>query len=241
MAALTFTQMKARVALNCDNLQTTDPVYTNSSSLGDYINEAANRVILLAAIDPTTRKRRGNFSMFPELRDRRWVDVTVNDQGYLLMPTNCLVPDTLTCTRLTTSYDQSRTVEYPLSEIDIDSFKFLDKSTSTVGWPTTWCRSATELLLHPTPTTAYLTKIVLRGIRAEQDLSGASDEFTMHYLWHPAVVDMATHLTMTALGWHDQAERWFASCERKIGETVSFLGSANRLNGFCLEIAGAPR
>lgn len=241
MAAITLTNMQSRVALNCDNLATTDPVYTNSTSLKDYINEAANRVILMATIDPATRRRRRNFEMFPELRDRRWAQVTVNNQGYLLIPENCLVPDSLMMTKKTAAYDQSRDTEYIIPEYDLETFRLLDKTTSNTGYPAGWCRSSTEILITPTPTTTYLTQVILRGIRAEQDLANASDTFVMHPLWHPAVVDMATSLTMTALGWHDQAKIWKDNCASKIGDTVSLLGASNRLNRVHFDIAGAPR
>lgn len=235
--------MQTRVRMHCGNLPTNHPVYTNSTSLADYINEAGRRVVLMAVIDPVTRRRRDNFEAFPELRDRIWYDVTVNTQPYLLMPSDCLVPDTLTCTKVTTAYAQGSDNESIIVEKDIDTFKLLQKS-STTGWPQIWCRQASQVMLWPTPSstpTNYLTQVILRGIREEQDLVNAGDTFKMDERWNPAVVDEACSLTSRALNRWDEADKWHMAAEQKIVEAVSLLGAANRKNRGRVQFAGVPR
>lgn len=241
MASLTLSTIQSRVRRNVGNIPTSHPIYTDSSSLKDYVNEAAKRVVLMAVIDPATKRRRSNFEAFPELRDRRWYDVTVNNQGYLTMPTDCLVPDSITYTKTTTAYDPSRHTEYVVVEKDIETFKLLDKTTATTGWPQIWCRSSLSILLWPTPTTAFLTQVILRGIREEQDLVNPTDTFTVDERWHPAIVDEACSLTCAALNWWDDAAQWHAKAEQKIGEAVSLLGSSKRKNRLRLRFAGVPQ
>ncbi len=243
MAAITLTTMQSRVAVNCGNLPTNHKVYTDSTSLKDYINEAGRRVVLMAVIDPVTKRRRDNFEAFPELRDRVWYDVTVNTQPYLLMPSDCLVPDSITCTRVTTAYAQGSDNEFIVVEKDIDTFKLLQKSTPK-GFPQIWCRSGTQLLFWPTPSsspTNYLTQTILRGIREEQDLVNSGDTFQMDERWHPAVVDEACSLTSRALNRWDEADKWHAAAEQKIVEAVSLLGASNRKNRGRVRFAGVPQ
>ena len=239
-APMTLAQMQSRVLKNCGNLSTGHPIYVESDSFADYINEALNRVILLAVIDPTQRKRRDNFNMFPELRGRRWTDITVVGQSYLALPDNCLVPDSLTYTKKTSSYSQGVDTEFPINWKDVDHFRLLS-NTSNPGWPQIVCREATQLNIWPTPTTAYVTRVVLRGVRAEDDLASASSTPMMRSIWHPAVVAEATSLAMYALGWDDSAATWHQQCEQKIGETVALLGSESRTRRVQIRYAGAPQ
>jgi len=233
MATITYSTMKTRVALNCGNLPSTHPVYTY---LGDFVNDAANAVILF-----TVRADRKNVNLFPELK-RRWSDVTVNNQGYLDKPTNLLILDSVSITRSTTTYDPSRHTEYPVfEEVDQARFGQFNKATTTVGWPTRWCEAASQILLWPTPTTAYLTQTVVRGIKREVALTSADGVFTMSDIWHPIVIAYATHLAMLALERYDGAEAWLNTTEKRIAKTVDPLGLSKRRNRIKIEIASAGR
>lgn len=231
MGALTLGNMQAQVAAFCGGLLTTDPIYTVSSSLVGFINDAANRVILMASYDPGSGKPRRNFNLFPELQGHIWFDVTVAEQGYLALPDNCLVPDSLHYTKVTTDYDPSRDTEYLISEQpDVEAFALLSKAATSTGWPSQWCRQASVLLLNSTPTTAYLTQVVVRGIRAEDDLSAVGDVFTMHPRWHSAVVTESCALVSEGLRRWSEAERWHEATRRKIDEAISLTGAANSKN-----------
>jgi hypothetical protein len=231
VAAITYATLKARVALNCNNLPTSDPHYTY---LGDVVNQAANDIILMAV-----SKDRRNINLFRNLRDRRYYDITVNNQGYLSRPSTLLVVDSVTCTRDTDSYDPSRSTEYPVTEEpDQATFALLDKSTSTTGWPTIWTEAAEQILLWPTPVTAYLTQVVVRGIRKEAALSNDNDTFTMEDIWHPIVLMYATHLMKLELGDPD-ADNWLEKAEKRVTQTVDILGLQNRRNRMRVQIAGA--
>jgi hypothetical protein len=224
--------MKTRVALALNNLQSSDPWY---SYLGDHCNEAANAVILLAI-----SKDRKNVNLFPELRNIRWTDITVNNQGYLAKPSNLLVLDSVNCTRSSSAYDASRSTEYPLiEEPDQTRFGLLSKATTTVGYPTIYHDAASSILLWPTPTTAYLSRVLVRGIKKETALSGDSDTFAMNELWHPVVIDYATYLTANRMGWAEEAERFLTSAEKRVTQTIDLLSLGKRRNTNRVEIAGS--
>jgi hypothetical protein len=239
MSALTLSEMQTSVRRNCRNLKTTHPIYTDTNNLRDPINEAAANVVLMALIDPTTKRRRDNFEAFPELRDRRWYDVTVNGRGYLGIPSNCLVPTSLKYTKSTSAYNPSSDTEYIITETDMDTFATLTKTTP--GWPSLWVRSSEQLLIFPTPTTSYLTQIVVRGWRKENDLTAPTDTFVMNSMWNPAVVFEATSLTMVRLGWYDDADYWHNKAQSKVGDTISLLGAGRRQRRGRFMIAGLGR
>lgn len=229
--SLTYSVMQTKLALQCNELQVNDPWY---SYLGDAINEAGNGLILFSV-----SMSRQNMNLWPELRNRRWYDLTVNNQGYITKPDTMLVADALTCTRLTTAYDPSRHTEYPMrEEPDQANFGLFSKDTTTVGWPTIWQDAVTQILVWPTPTTTYLTQVVMRGIRRESVLAGATDTFQMNAYWHPVVVDYATYLMKHRMG-HDDADKWLGGVKERIGSTVDPLGLASRKNRTRVRIAGA--
>jgi hypothetical protein len=224
--------MKTRVALACNNLQSSDPWNTY---IGDHVNEAANAVLLLAI----ARDRR-NVNLFPELRKRRWYDVTVNAQGYLDRPSSLLVLDSVSYTKTTTTYDPSRHTEYPvIEEPDQARFGLLDKTTSTVGYPQIFHDAATQILLWPTPTTAYLTQVVVRGMRKETALTLDAQTFNMNEMFHPVIIDYATYLTMQRMGL-DEAEKFLTAAEKRLTQTINLLGLSNRLDRSRITVAGTP-
>lgn len=233
MAAIQFSDMKARVALACGNMPTGDPWYTY---VDEHVNEAANAVILLSLA-----QNKRNINLFPELKNRRWSDVTVNAQGYMLKPSTALVVDALTYTKVTTVYNASTDTEYPMTEMnDQWLFGLMDK-TST-GWPSLWCEASNSLLIWPTPSsspTNYLTQIVIRGVRKESALSSATDTFQMNEVFHPVVVDYATYLTMLRMGWNDEADKMLSACEKRLTQTIDLLGLQNKRNRSRIKIAGA--
>ena len=231
MAAITFSAMKARVALNAGNLQTGDPHY---GYVDDVVNEAANAVILMAV-----SKDKRNINSFQRLRNRRYADVTVDAQGYMTKPDDLLVVDSVTYTKSTSTYNPSRHTEYPITEEpDQARFALLDKTSTTVGYPQIWCEASTQILLWPTPTTAYLTQVVVRGIKKEAALSNDNDTFDMEDIWHPVVVQYATYLMLQNLG-HDDADKWLARAEKRMTQIVDLLGLSNRRDRFRTQIAGA--
>jgi hypothetical protein len=210
-------------------MQSSDPWYTH---IGSHISEAANAVILLAIA-----KDRRNVNLFPELRNIRWTDITVNNQGYLTKPSNLLVLDSVTCTRSSSAYDASTQTEYPVVEVnDQAAFGLLSKTAT--GYPTMFNDAASSLLLWPTPTTAYLTRVVVRGIKKETALTADADTFDMNEIFHPVVMDYATYLTAERAGW-DTAEKFREAAERRLTQTIDLLGLSKRRNSNRIEIAGS--
>lgn len=231
-AAITFLTMRTRVALNAGNLQSNDPHY---AYVDENVNDAANQIVLMAI-----SKDKANVNCFPELQRRRWHDVTVNNQGYLNKPTNLLVLDSVSMTKTTTSYDPSRHTEYPIiEEPDQSVFGTFSKASTTVGYPTRWCEASESILLWPTPTTAYLTRVVVRGIREEATLSADGDTLVMNPRWHPVVIEYATHLTWKQMGEHEEADKWLLATEKRMTQVIDLYGLAKRKNRLQINIAGS--
>ena len=225
--------MKLRVARNLTNLQSSHPIYSND--LQGFINEASNRVVLMAM----AKDRRG-FNLFPELRNVQFEDITVNNQDYLAIPANMLVLDSISITKNSAAYASASQTEYPVyEEPDVQLFNQMNKAQT--GYPTRWTRKGARVYFWPTPTTAYVTRVVFRGTRREADLSADGDTLTMDYIWHPAVVDYASYLGAQALGWKDDADRWLEACQRKVTETANLVGLERMKNESSIEIAGTPR
>jgi hypothetical protein len=231
VAAITFGVMQTRVALNCNNLQSSDPHY---GYVDDAINEAANAVVLMAIGGD-----RRNMNLFRNLRNRRYYDITVNGQAYLSRPSNLLILDSVSITRSTTAYAAATQTEYPVTEMtDQQNFGLLNKSAT--DYPTIFHDASESILLWPTPTTAYLTYVVVRGIRKEAALTNSGDTFAMEDIWHPIVIDVATSIMLKNMGQFDASEKWMAAAEKRVTQTVNLVGLSNRLNRVRIGIAGAP-
>jgi hypothetical protein len=228
---MNFGEMKAELALNLNNMQSSDPFY---SRLGRWLNEGANRIITMAIA-----KDKKALQLFPELKNRRWWDTTVANQNYLDLPDSLLALEFVTYTKTTAAFDASRHTEFPSSETSAETFAFLSKSATTVGWPSLHTRRGNRLAFHPTPTTAYLTVVVLNGIRKEDTLIEDTQTYAMNETWHPTVVKAATALGNEALGWPD-AERWWAAADRDLGGGVNREGLERRKDTVQIRIEGAP-
>jgi uncharacterized protein (DUF2267 family) len=226
---ITFAVMTADVIRNCDNLASQHPHY---GQVGRYINEAKDefqRMVL---------GRKQARDLAPVLFNWRWSQTTVNTQNYLALPDSLLVLESVTYTKLTTTYDPSATTEYPSVEVtDANTFGYFSKTQT--GWPTLWRRAAGRVELWPTPTTTYLTKVVLRGFRAEDDLTGTAT-LKMDARLHPLITDLATAITMEKMGWEQAADKR-AKAEARIARTLNIRGEERARDVTRTTIAGSPR
>ena len=221
MASINFSTMKTRTALRLGNMQSSDPFY---SYLGDWVNTAGNRVILRALSRNPKRKE----SLLPELQSLWRTDATTNGVGYLAYPDDCLWLNDVYSFDSSSAADESRDQRNVVTEVGSQHvWELLDKTTSTVGYPRRWRRFSNRIQLHPVPTTAYLTKLLLVGFAKEADLSGNTDVFVMDERWHPAVVDYAVYLGADEMGWTEEAKAALEACDRKLEECISILGREN--------------
>ena len=221
MAAINFSTMKTRLALRLGNMQSSDPFYTY---LGDWVNDAANRVIL-RALSRNARRKEG---MFPELQAKWRSDATSAGVEYIAYPSDCLWIDRVYSFDDDAAADESRDKRYAMAEIaSQDTWELLDKSTSTTGYPRRWRRFSNRIQLHPVPTAAYLTKLLVVGFAEEADLSGTTDVFVIDAKWHPAIIDYAVYLGAKDMGWDEDAQAALQACDRQIEECITILGREN--------------
>lgn len=233
-AGLAYSVLKTRTYLALGNMPTQHPHYTYVPT---YINEAKDDIQALIFDDPGLRKHA--FDLMPRLKNWRWYDTTVNNQIYLSLPANLLWLDHVTVTRLTTAFAPASQLEYPLVE-ENDPAIFGQRSKTATGWPTTFVRAGSRIELNPTPTTAYLTQVILHGARAEDDLSDAADKLKMPARLHKYVIGLAKAITMEHAGM-DGAQDERARVEGRIKRSLGITGQERRRNKIVLRIAGTPR
>lgn len=215
MPALSFLQLRTRVALNCGNMQATHPYY---ASIGGYVNDGLNKV-LLHAVNSTAR----NFELFPEL-STKWTNLTVADQAYLSLPGDALAVQMVYSFDSPSAPNLSSDDRLPVSYVGQDDYELLPKATQLNGYPRLFTQQGNRLYLSPTPRTGYLTYILVSGIQQEPELSNDADVPVMDKRWHSAIADYASYLLATDLGWPDDAARFMASCDQKIASCISIMG-----------------
>ena len=209
---LTATVMTADVIRNCDNMTSQNIHY---SSVLKYINEAIDEFQRLVLAGKKSK------DMTAALCNWRWSQVTVAATNYLALPDNMLLFESMNYTKLTSTYDPGATTEYPSTEyLDSQSFGYLPKGA--VGWPVIFHRAGGAVEFHPTPTAAYVTKVVLRGMRAEDAITGSTSP-KMDARFHPLVVELATAITMEKMNWEQAADKR-EKAEARIRKALNFVG-----------------
>lgn len=233
-AGIAYSVLKTRVYVGLGNMPTQHPHY---AYVPTYINEAKDDIQSLIFDDPGLRKNA--LALMPRMKNWRWYDTTVNGQIYLSLPANLLWLDHVSITRLTTAYAPATQTDYPLTE-ENDPAIFGQRSKASTGWPTTFVRAGSRIELWPTPTTAFLTQVVLHGVRAEDDLANPSDTLKMPARLQKYVVDMAKAITMEHAGMNGAADER-ARVEGRIRNVLGTSGQERRRNKIVIRVAGTPR
>lgn len=232
---IAFSLLKTRVYLGLKNMPAQHPHY---SSVPTYINEAVTDLQTMVLNDGRIRKK--VFSLMPRLKMWRWYDTTVNAQQYLALPANLLWIDAVAATRLTAAYAPASQREYELTE-EPDPIAFGRRSKTATGFPTSWCRVGSEIMFWPTPTTAYLSQIVLYGARAEDTLSAAGDTLKMPLRLQRFVIDLAVAITMEHASMLGAADKR-AEVEDHILKSLDITAEERRRNKpVVVRVAGSPR
>jgi hypothetical protein len=230
---LTATVMTADVIRNCNNLPPQHPHY---SSILKYINEAKDEFMTLMVTS-----HRGLLSLMPRLQNWRWYDVTVDGQGYLVLPRMMLTLESVSYTKLTTAYVPGSTTEYPTTLVS-DPALFGQFPKPVTGWPVQYRRNGSRIDLWPTPDASpvnYLTQVVLRGTRREDDIATIAT-YKMDEKLHPMVVELATAIAMEKMGW-DEAPARRASIEKRLSRYMNVSAAENQRASMPTAIAGLPR
>lgn len=234
--AITFANLKLEVAERLGNLEDDDLYFER---LGEWVNRAANEVILRAL-----EKGRYRYGLFPELHDEWIVDATANAVGFIEIPADCRIImgvysfDDADAGGAITISTSDKTI---MTEISWRQYQLLPKTAT--GWPRLWNRYGNRIRIHPTPSdspTDYTTKTLIVGIAEENTMSGANDTLVIDPIWHPAVIDYAVYLGATALRWDADADRALGACDRKLTQALSTSGYENRLGNYGRKIKGDP-
>jgi hypothetical protein len=229
---LSATVMTADVIRNCNNLPPQHPHY---SSVLKYINEAKDEFMTLMV-----SSHRGLLSLMPRLQNWRWYDVTVDGQGYLVLPSTMLTFESASYSKLTTAYVPGTTTEYPMFP-EADPVLFGQFTKTTTGWPVRYRRNGSRIDLWPTPDsspTNYLTQVVIRGTRKEDDIS-TTGTYKMDAKLHAFVVELATAITMEKMGWEEAPLRR-ASVERRLSRYMNVSATEQGRTMIRTTIAGLP-
>lgn len=224
--------MKNEVGLRLGNLQSSDPFY---SYLGNWINRASNEVIMRAL-----SKRRKKTNLFPELFDK-WTEVTVVDQSWLGVPSDCLFVHDLFSYDTATLPDEDDDPVQPMQEITWRQYQLLGRDAADAGaYPRLWVRYGARIYFHEVPRSGKTTYVSLLGFAREAALSADADTLKMDAIWHPAVVDYAVYLGAEAMGDDQEADRSIAKCDRQLEQTTGVLGMENQSDRFVVAIKGDP-
>src|SRR3990167_991370 len=226
-----FDVMTTRVRLNLRNLPSQHPHY---SSIGNYINEAVQEFQTLL-LGPRFRKKA--IDLIPRLKDWRWSDTTVNNQAYMTLPDTLLWMNSVTVTRSSTAFSAATQTEYPVTE-EPDGDLFGQNTKTATGYPKKWHRAGSRIELWPTPTTAYLTQLVLHGARAEDTLA-TTDKLKMPLRLQYFVLELATAISMEKMGWVDASGRR-GSIEDRLAKSLDVTSRETARNRVQVQIAGAP-
>lgn len=230
---ITFVNLKARVIAECDNLPSQHPQYTY---IGENVNEAKDELLRMAF-----GMSRRVLDMLPRLRNWRWSQTTVNGQNYLALPSTMIFLEWVSYTKLTTTFSPSATTTYKMiEEPDAELLGFRNKATT--GWPAVYRRAGTRLEMWPTPSsspTDYTTKLVVGGVRYDNDLSADGDTLLMDLPLQRLVIDLAAAITMKRATWEDAPS--------KLAEVTATLQgmfnptAAERRTVTNTRVAGTPR
>lgn len=230
---ITFVNLKARVIAECDNLPSQHPQYP---FIGENVNEAKDELLRMAF-----GMSRRVLDLLPRLQNWRWSQTTVSAQNYLALPATMIFLQWVSYTKLTTTYSPSATQTYKMTEeSDAELFGFRVKTTT--GWPSIYRRAGTRLEFWPTPSnspTDYTTKLVVGGVRYDNDLSADGDTLLMDLPLQRLVIDLAAAITMKRANWED--------APAKLGEVTATLQGmlnpsvAERRRVVNTRIAGTPR
>lgn len=226
---------KTRLRYNCGNIPTTHELVTGTNGGGDFINEALRYMLLRAS------QRYPNFELFPEHKDVEWTDITIIDQNYLALPNDQIAIQRVSVLESATVPNLNNSDWRPLSYIEPVAFDQLEKPTTTLQYPALFTLREGRVYVHPTPRTTKTTYIKLDGIQDEVDLTAAGDSPRTHSRWHPAILDIATHLMKNALN-HSDADQWLDKADEKIMTIgASMVGLRKAQYKRSINIAGAPR
>ena len=231
---MNFQTMKTVVALNCNNLQSSDPVYTY---LGQNVNDGVRMMVARAL------RAFPNYQLFPEHKDYYWTPVvTVADTNTVALNSDTFAVQRVYSADASSSPNLNNTQWRILTFMDAEDFDQLARPTTQTGYPICWTIRKSNIELWPTPRTGYTTYIKMDGVDDEPDMSANGDTPRVNARWHPAILDCATYLTANMLNQPEEAKRWLTSADDKILSTgAAIVGLRNANFKRVAHVTGAPQ
>lgn len=223
--------LKNRAILRFGNLHTSDPAYSN---LDDYANEAVAATVLRVV-----RQDRQYAQLFRELQ-HRWYVATVDSE-----PGVALAEPVLAIERVYSFDDDGVTPPddgaTDRREVDyVTERQFEERSKSEIGYPDSVTLIGNTLYVSPTPTAAYVTNLMVRGLRMPTDMVSPTDKPGLNSQWHPAVLEMLCHILAREKNYDVDAEKYLMHFDRLIGEVVNPSSLLNRKRHVKVRFAGSP-
>lgn len=214
-------QMQTAVLRMLDNLQSTDPFYTDylfptaGNEATSVLNQSANRLLRMAV-----GNNGSNMNAFPELHDTFNLGPTVAGTNTLTRPTNCIAIQRISSSRQATLPTWDTTREYPTTYLPPTTFGQLGKTAATASpnYVSIYTLIAKTVVVFPTPAAGFIDYLRLYGLRAETPLvtSATTTTFIMDVDWHPLVVKLAASTLAGMRNNIEKEKQWF-------GEVVTEL------------------
>ena len=229
---INFGTMTDMVAARLGNMDaTSDPLF--EAYLGAWVNEAGNAVVL-RALD----KSRYKYGIFPELEDKWIVDSTTNDVSYVARPDDLIILTGMYSFDLASGATEN-SPRHLMTKIENDR-KYEMMSKTQEGWPRQYRRYGNRVYIYPLPATGYLSQTLMLGLAKENTLSADGDTFVTEGIWHPAVVDYATFVGASWLGWFEEASAAVAMCDQKLENSISIRAYELQSQNSARKIKGDP-
>lgn len=224
---------KARLALNCGNLRSTDPWYPY---LAQYASDALRLMPIRAS------EKFPNYQLFPEYKDIEWEDVTVADAQYLLLPSDSLAIQRVFSLDSATPPNLNNANWRLVTFIDPKNYDQQTKATTQIAYPGNWTQREGRLYLLPTPRASKTTYVKIDGIQEEVSLTDDSQVPRMHERRHPAWLDYGCFLLASDRDMVDMAQKYLGDCDAKIKEAVgAIVGLRKAQVRRTIRIAGMPQ
>ena len=218
-------ELQAEVALIC-RIPTAHPMYSRfitpaaGSEDQSVINRAANRLITYAAVG-----NGASLDLFPELRNTWTAGPTTAGQNTIPTPSDCVIITDVACAHKATTPDWNVDREFPMNYQAPTYFGNLTKSSSVTNYASVWSKKGKNILFWPTASASFIDYFRYYGLKIENVLVSASDEFFMAPVWHDLVALLAAQMLSLKLGWYQQSAALWTQFQNDLGATVNVMAA----------------
>lgn len=108
----------------------------------------------------------------------------------------------------------------PMAKTPVRRFAAQEKTET--GYPRRYCFKDNKVLVHPLPTTDYLTFLEFFGWRKDRDFTLVLDDVEplIDRVWHNAGCQLGAYLAAVEMGWGSDAQVFYNAGEKMISQAI---------------------